>query len=58
MLNTHPQINAAGQKVMGSLGLKLPNIGPLKRWTRHRTPPELAAKSLHELVKEHGVDDE
>ena len=58
MLNTHPQINAAGQKVLGSLGLKLPNIGPLKRWTRHRTTPELAPKSLHELVKEHGVDDE
>jgi len=58
MLNTHPRINAAGQKVMGSLGLKLPNIGPLKQWTRHRTNPELAPKSLHELVKEHGVDDE
>jgi L-lactate dehydrogenase complex protein LldF len=58
ILNTHPLINAAGQKIMGTLGLKLPKLGPLKNWTRHRTNPELAKKSLHELVKEHGVDNE
>jgi len=58
VMNTHPQINAAGQKAMGKLGMKLPGIGPLKQWTRHRMPLELARKSLHELVKENGVDDE
>ena len=58
VMNTHPQINAAGQKVMESVKAKLPRIGPLKQWTRHRAPLELARKSLHELVKEHGVDDE
>ncbi|MBT8331569.1 MAG: iron-sulfur cluster-binding protein [Deltaproteobacteria bacterium] len=58
MLNTHPLINATGQKIMGTLGLKLPSIGPLKQWTRHRTYPQLAPKSLHELAKQHGVDDE
>jgi len=57
-VNTHPQINAAGQKMMGALGVKLPRIGPLKQWTRHRTTPALAPRSLHELVKENGVDDE
>ena len=58
VMNTHPQINAAGQKVMGSLKAKLPSVGPLKQWSRHRAPLELAPKSLHELVKENGVDDE
>jgi len=57
-MNTHPRINAAGQKLMEKLGMKLPDIGPLKQWTRHRTALELAPKSLHELVREHGVDDE
>jgi L-lactate dehydrogenase complex protein LldF len=58
VMNTHPRINTAGQKIMGSIGMKLPRIGPLKQWTRHRTRPEFAPKSLHELVREHGVDDE
>jgi len=58
IMNTHQLINAAGQKIMGTLGLKLPKLGPLKNWTRHRTYPQLAKKSLHELVKEHGVDNE
>jgi hypothetical protein len=40
------------------LGIKLPKIGPLKDWTRYRTTPELAKKSLHELIKQHGVDHE
>jgi L-lactate dehydrogenase complex protein LldF len=57
-MNTHPRINAAGQKAMESLGMKLPEIGPLKQWVRHRAPLALAPKSLHERVKEYGVDDE
>jgi L-lactate dehydrogenase complex protein LldF len=57
-INTHPLINAAGLKILSALGLKLPKIGPLKYWARYRTTPELAKKSLHELVKQHGVDHE
>ncbi len=57
-LNSHPQINAVGLKILGALGIKLPKIGPLKNWTRYRAAPELAPKSLHELVKQHGVDHE
>ena len=57
-LNTHPMINATGLKIRGALGLKFPKLGPLKHWTRHRTNPQIAKKSLHELVKEHGVDNE
>jgi L-lactate dehydrogenase complex protein LldF len=58
IINTHPLLNAAGLKLLSVLGMKLPKIGPLKNWTRYRTPPELAQKSLHELVKQHGVDHE
>jgi L-lactate dehydrogenase complex protein LldF len=58
LANTHPFINAAGIKVLGALGLKFPNVGPLKQWTRYRSTPEFAPKSLHELVKQNGVDNE
>ncbi len=58
IINTHPLINAAGLKILNALGLKIPKIGPLKYWTRYRTTPELAQQSLHELVKQHGVDHE
>ena len=58
LMNTHPLVNAAGQKMMGILGMKLPKVGPLKNWTRHRTNPQPAKKSLHQLAKEHGVDHE
>ena len=57
-INCHPRINAVGLKILGALGIKLPKIGPLKDWTRYRTTPELAKKSLHELIKQHGVDHE
>ena len=57
-INTHPLINAAGLKILSILGIKLPKIGPLKYWTRYRITPELSKKSLHELVKQHGVDHE
>jgi L-lactate dehydrogenase complex protein LldF len=56
--NTHPLFNAAGIKVLGALGLKLPNVGPLKQWTSYRSTPEVAPQSLHELVKQNGVDNE
>jgi L-lactate dehydrogenase complex protein LldF len=58
IINTHPLINAAGLKILNASGMKLPKLGPLKYWTRYRTTPELAKKSLHELVKQHGVDHE
>jgi len=56
--NTHPLLNAVGIKVLSALGLKLPNVGPLKQWTRYRSTPEFAPQSLHELVKQNGVDNE
>jgi L-lactate dehydrogenase complex protein LldF len=56
--NTYPLLNAAGLKILRLLGIKLPKVGPLKDWTRYRRAPELAPRSLHELVKRNGVDHE
>jgi L-lactate dehydrogenase complex protein LldF len=56
--NTYPLLNAAGIKIMGTLGPKLPKAGPLKQWTHCRKAPEFAPQSLHELVKQNGVDNE
>jgi L-lactate dehydrogenase complex protein LldF len=57
-LNMHPQINAIGQKIMGQLGSKIPRIGPLRTWTRYRTVPKIAPRSLHQLVDEEGIQSE
>ena len=57
-INSHSGINTAGLKLMGFFGFKLPNIGPLKQWTRYRATPAIAKRSLHDLVKQHGVDNE
>jgi L-lactate dehydrogenase complex protein LldF len=54
--NTHPWLNTIGVRLWGSLGLQPPRLGPLRQWTRFRTPPRIAAKTLHDLVKEQGVD--
>ena len=51
-------INAVGVKILTAMGLKAPRMGPLKNWTQHRTPPQFARQSLHELVKQNGVDNE
>jgi L-lactate dehydrogenase complex protein LldF len=58
LMNTHPHIHAIGQKIMGVLGSRIPALGPLKQWTRCRTAPKFAKKSLHQLVAEQGVEDE
>jgi L-lactate dehydrogenase complex protein LldF len=57
-VNTYPQVNAIAQKIMGRLGSKIPRIGPLRRWTRYRTVPKIAPRSLHQLVDEEGIQSE
>ena len=56
--NTYPLLNAVGLKIISFLGNKLPKVGPLKDWTRYRKAPEFAPQSLHELVKQNGVENE
>ena len=58
LMNTVPQANALAARVGGAMGSRLPRLGPLKHWTRHRTTPRYASQTLHELVKQEGVHDE
>jgi len=58
IVNTHPWLNSLGLKILTTLGLKPPRLGPLKNWTQYRTAPEFARQSLHELAKQNGVDNE
>jgi L-lactate dehydrogenase complex protein LldF len=57
-MNTNLRINTVGQKILAIVGMRLPKLGPLKQWTLARTRPKFAKKSLHDLVKQHGVDNE
>ncbi len=58
IINTHVTLNAITTRLLALFGSKMPRLGPLKEWTRVRTTPKFAKKSLHTLVKEQGVDDE
>jgi L-lactate dehydrogenase complex protein LldF len=58
LMNTSPKLSALGAKLAGALGKHLPHWGPLKRWTLYRSAPHFAAKSLHTLAREQGVDHE
>ena len=57
-VSTHPTLNKVGMKMLGIAGGYLPKVGPLKQWTNTRTAPRFAKKSLHQLAKEKGLDDE
>lgn len=58
LMNRFPWILAAGKKMLGIPGIRIPRIGPFKHWTVCRTNPVLVSKSLYELVKQQGVDNE
>ena len=58
VMNTHARFNAISHKIMHALGSRIPPLGPLKQWKRYRTLPKFAAKSLHQLVQEQGVENE
>ena len=58
LYNTSPALSRMGARVLSRLGQHLPMIGPLKEWTRVRTPPPFAPKTLHELAHQRGLDDD
>jgi L-lactate dehydrogenase complex protein LldF len=58
LINIHPTLHALIQKMLSHLGSKIPKQGLLKQWTRYRTAPKFAKKSLHRLVEEQGVKHE
>ena len=57
-MNTRPWLNSLNSRMLGFLGSRLPKAGPLKAWTSVRSQPKFAAKSLHQRVKERGVNRE
>jgi L-lactate dehydrogenase complex protein LldF len=54
-VNTHPALNRLALKLAGRFGHRLPPVGPLKAWTRVRSRPRFAPKSLHELARKKGI---
>jgi len=57
LMNRVPLLNALAVKAGGLLGDRLPAVGPLKAWTSVRTTPRPAGQSLHELLRQEGVQD-
>jgi L-lactate dehydrogenase complex protein LldF len=56
MLHARPALYRFMAKTVTRLRKLAPaNAGP---WTRYRTAPKPAARSLHDLARTHGVDDE
>jgi L-lactate dehydrogenase complex protein LldF len=58
LANRSPLLNAIGTRLAGTLGTHLPKVGPLKNWTRVRTSPTVARRSLHDRVRNQGGSDE
>ena len=59
LMFTSPRLYAASSRLMGWFGNLAPAWLPgLNRWTRNRSKPKFAAKSLHRLAKERGYPDE
>ncbi|MFA5905925.1 MAG: lactate utilization protein LutB domain-containing protein, partial [Desulfobacula sp.] len=58
LANRFPVLNEMGIRAAGMLDSGIPAAGPLKAWTSVRTRPKVAKKSLHELVKHEGVENE
>jgi L-lactate dehydrogenase complex protein LldF len=58
LANRSPLLNEIGTAWPGRLANACPAFGPLKKWTRVRTSPKVARTSLHERVRQEGVNDE
>ncbi len=58
LVNRHRGLNALGTRLAGLFGSVMPRVGPLEAWTRTRTRPAFARKSLHDMAREEGVADE
>lgn len=54
-LEARPWLRERLLRAAGLLGDRLPAVGPLKAWTRSRTKPKLAAKSLRQRIREEGI---
>jgi L-lactate dehydrogenase complex protein LldF len=58
LANRSPLLNEIGLRLAGKIGKHMPSVGPLNKWSRVRTLPKVARTSLHERVRQEGVNDE
>jgi L-lactate dehydrogenase complex protein LldF len=58
LANRSPRLNGIGTRLAGKVGKRMPKVGPLKKWTRVRTSPNVARTSLHECARSEGVKNE
>ena len=55
---TIPILNAVMLKALALTGRMLPNVGPMKAWTRVRTKPVFADESLKQRTRQEGIHHE
>jgi len=58
LANRSPLLNEIGLRLAGKIGKHMPSVGPLNKWSRVRSLPKVARTSLHERVRQEGVNDE
>lgn len=58
LVNRAPALNRMGTRLAATMGPSMPGVGPIKNWTRVRTMPDVARRSLHERVCDKGGSDE
>lgn len=58
LINKQPLFLELSKRIMRIPGSRIPRIGAIKHWTTCRSTPVISKKSLHELVKEKGIENE
>jgi len=55
-MNTHPRIQRMAGRIMALMGNYTPRVGPLRDWTRARTRPRFARRTLHAQMRRKGAE--
>lgn len=58
LMNTHPWMQRIATRMLAFGGNLLPKIGPLQAWTRARSRPKFARRSLHDRLRSKGAEHE
>ena len=58
LANVVPALNRLSTRLAGIIGPGMAKLGPSRQWSKVRTPPPFAPKSLHQCVLEEEVDHE
>jgi len=57
IVNTTPFLNNGLTRLTAIFGRKMPSIGPLAAWTRYRSAPKPATKTLRQMARQRGLQD-